>query len=366
MFFALSQAYERTYKNYKMMTNFQVPFSGNSQWYYTVNDGENRRQYHHFYNASSGIIDPTLTLLNENAQYYVRVHKDHEECVITQGDDVSADQFLPDLNDYTYMGKDRVDGRLMEHYRLIDTYNASADSSATYAGVANYQHEFYCIDDGVNCVPQRWEIHGRSNFNSHQDYYILEFFNFSTDISGEEKLFEVPMICNSNTAVRSSEQRESPVSVLRQIKNAHYNLGLINRINSNPQFTFKAAPNRFLHKSHKQLLKQYTGRSYQSNKIVREHDPDLEECQEEITAVPKHIDWRIKGAVGYVKDQVFCGSCWTFAAAGMLESRMNIMQMKESPNAPKISLSEQSIVDCFWDDHEADPFLRSSGCEGGQ
>ena len=126
--------------------------------------------------------------------------------------------------------------------------------------------------------------------------------------------------------------------------------------------TFKAAPNAFASMSLQQVRKQIGARQ----RIAQLHDTDLPECPQPDIQTPKHLDWRIRGAVNYVKDQAFCGSCWTFATMGMAESRMNILQMAENKSLPMISLSEQSIVDCFWDDHEKDPFLKSNGCEGGQ
>ncbi|KAH0575467.1 Cathepsin L [Spironucleus salmonicida] len=74
------------------------------------------------------------------------------------------------------------------------------------------------------------------------------------------------------------------------------------------------------------------------------------------------IDWRVRGISTPVKDQIACGSCWTFATAGAIEGRINVLRNQANP----IRISEQSIVDCFWDQKDKDSFLWSQGCEGGQ
>uniref|UniRef100_A0A672JTG1 Cathepsin H n=1 Tax=Salarias fasciatus TaxID=181472 RepID=A0A672JTG1_SALFA len=59
---------------------------------------------------------------------------------------------------------------------------------------------------------------------------------------------------------------------------------------------------------------------------------------------PKFIDWRMKGNfVTPVKNQGYCGSCWTFSATGCLESVNAIASGK------LISLSEQQLIDCARD-----------------
>jgi len=68
------------------------------------------------------------------------------------------------------------------------------------------------------------------------------------------------------------------------------------------------------------------------------------------TATPAEKDWRKDGAVGPVKDQGQCGSCWAFSTVANLEG---IYQIK---NNKSIVLSEQSLVDCDKVDN---------GCNGG-
>jgi cathepsin L len=74
------------------------------------------------------------------------------------------------------------------------------------------------------------------------------------------------------------------------------------------------------------------------------HDVDM--------PVPPSFDWRVKGAVTRVKNQLTCGACYAMAAIGAIESQNFIVKGKLK------SLSEQEIVDC------GQSFL-TLGCMGG-
>jgi cathepsin F len=67
-------------------------------------------------------------------------------------------------------------------------------------------------------------------------------------------------------------------------------------------------------------------------------------------AAPESFDWREKGAIGPVKDQGSCGSCWAFSAVGNLEALYHIRDGKHE------TISEQELVDCDKVD---------DGCHGG-
>lgn len=70
-------------------------------------------------------------------------------------------------------------------------------------------------------------------------------------------------------------------------------------------------------------------------------------------ALPDTIDWRGSGAVGSVKDQGVCGSCWSFSASQAISSAHWMS------TGDYISLSEQQIMDCSWN------YGYNSACNGG-
>lgn len=69
------------------------------------------------------------------------------------------------------------------------------------------------------------------------------------------------------------------------------------------------------------------------------------------TDAPAEWDWRKEGAVGPVKDQGQCGSCWAFSTVGNLEGLYYIK------NKNFVQFAEQQLVDCDKD--------QDQGCNGG-
>eukprot|EP00395_MALV-II_sp_L67-2_P000121 gene121-39_t len=71
---------------------------------------------------------------------------------------------------------------------------------------------------------------------------------------------------------------------------------------------------------------------------------------DERDSLPDSYDWRTTGAVGPVKDQGQCGSCWSFSTIANVEGAYWLTSKKYE------SLSEQEVIDCDPVDH---------GCDGG-
>ncbi|XP_078094458.1 digestive cysteine proteinase 2 [Mustelus asterias] len=61
-----------------------------------------------------------------------------------------------------------------------------------------------------------------------------------------------------------------------------------------------------------------------------------------LVVAPLNVDWRLYGAVTPVKDQAICGSCWSFAATGVLEGALYLK------TGSLIPLSQQMLMDCTW------------------
>jgi len=118
----------------------------------------------------------------------------------------------------------------------------------------------------------------------------------------------------------------------------------INKINSNPQFTWTAGHNKFSDLTVKEFKATYTGyKPVERLTNVR---------SQKHLAVSSERDWVADGAVTPIKDQGACGSCWAFSATGAMEG-LNYKLTGSLPN-----YSEEFFLLC-------DKGFPDMGCNGG-
>ncbi|XP_052179421.1 senescence-specific cysteine protease SAG12-like [Diospyros lotus] len=123
------------------------------------------------------------------------------------------------------------------------------------------------------------------------------------------------------------------------------NVEYIDAFNVEANKKYNLSVNKFADMTDEEFIASYTGYKATTKEVMLSSF-----SYANVNDVPSTIDWREKGAVTDVKNQMKCGCCWAFSAVAALEG---INQMK---TGQLVSLSEQELVDCDYQNH---------GCEGG-
>lgn len=129
-------------------------------------------------------------------------------------------------------------------------------------------------------------------------------------------------------------------------------------INLNSTMTWWAAPNQYSDMDYMEFFEKVLLKGVDVNGLAESGNDGSAGGNRKMmqtTGFPIAIDWRRLGAVTSVKNQGSCGSCWAFAAAGMVESAYLIASKRNGTMT--VDFSEQQLVDC--------EIFGSRGCNGG-
>eukprot|EP00096_Caligus_rogercresseyi_P011720 TRINITY_DN4704_c0_g1_i1.p1 TRINITY_DN4704_c0_g1~~TRINITY_DN4704_c0_g1_i1.p1 ORF type:complete len:373 (+),score=89.60 TRINITY_DN4704_c0_g1_i1:2-1120(+) len=129
------------------------------------------------------------------------------------------------------------------------------------------------------------------------------------------------------------------------------NLRIIDAHNVNPLRTYNMGVNKFTDLTDEEFSEGYMGYKRApgfAKKTVATSRSDPK-------SLPKHVDWREKGAIGVVRDQGHCGSCWAQASAETIESYVFLA----TGTLPTVSI--QQITSC-----SVNPYMCGGvgGCKG--
>ncbi|XP_052179452.1 zingipain-2-like [Diospyros lotus] len=138
---------------------------------------------------------------------------------------------------------------------------------------------------------------------------------------------------------------KDPTEKAARFKIFKKNVEHIDASNAAANKKYKLSANKYADMTDEEFIASYTGYKATTKEAILGSF-----SYGNLSDVPSTIDWREKGAVTTIKDQMQCGCCWAFSAVAALEG---INQMK---TGRLVSLSEQELVDCDDQNH---------GCNGG-
>lgn len=268
----------------------------------------------------------TVSLYTKSAQYLITPTGYTSSCLkLPLGDQLG--QMMLMANDSKFVGEETMRDTKVYHW--------------TTGSGSNEKHYW---EDAKTGAPVRFSRYGN---------YITNYFDFST--SFDDKVFTQPIDerCQDSVtemfhAWRSSHHRAyaTVAEYAQRQKVFQRNHAIVQHHNSLKK-SYKLALNQFADMTDDEFRAQYLGFRRSGRRapaaVVHKHAH---------VNLPASVDWREKGAVSPVKDQADCGSCWTFATTGSVESAVYLKTGKMN------LLSEQQLLDCTWS-------LGVAACNGG-
>ncbi|CAL6084094.1 Cathepsin_L [Hexamita inflata] len=318
------------FSEFTALVSFSVPFSNITQLFHVSNSDSKNSQRIDYFNQNSQVIDSHLS--TPHSSFYTRTEIDRQKChAVSQ----STTPIVPNLDQFDLMNNSILNGQIVQHYRTVGIYEPEHKINGSFLAAQTFQQDFYLL----NGVPIKWEIWGRSNFNSDQSYYVLDYIQFKEAV---EDIFEPDVMCK-NAKQLNQHVNHILNTFMPKIHNVKAKQHYINKITdlNKVNKSYTVGINKFI---------EYSEMDFQflNKRLYRRNEPIIP-----VKVLPidekfvnqKHFDWRIRGGIGNVKDQAACGSCWTFSTTGVLESRVNIKRLKENKNSECwCSLNKRQLI----------------------
>jgi len=367
--------------NYYAELNITLPYGNitESLAAYVAENGNLRMDFNggvnsfRYTDGTSSEIEPTtLNLDGQNETLHVQ-----QTCFVYPNHPLPAAKkpIFPDVSFYVLKEQTEsvrgINCRVWEHVQKEYTH----DMLGTYRW-------YQSVEDGT---PVRFYMMGRNilTFESHYDEYIIDYYKYTPVDRFPKHTFDPPkhMDClepppqmgmKFKTALldlhmfhpeahleekkglfdqhcaEHGKVYEDPAEYAKRAVHFHHSLRLINASNRKG-LSYTLAPNHMADwtPDERALLlgRRRAPRPAPTSRAEGTYLPRN-------TVLPHNIDWRNQSAVTSVKDQGTCGSCWSFGAAGAMESQYYIKTGR------LVDLSEQSLMDCSWNDGNL-------GCDGG-
>ncbi|XP_078671018.1 digestive cysteine proteinase 1-like [Branchiostoma floridae x Branchiostoma belcheri] len=369
----------------------KMPSMYHVQGFLTLPYAEIKEPFEAWYNEKAGMSridyygDMMSTIQKSNAKggamykmAYMTTEKvtNQKTCFLINGDPkdpVMPQSILPDTTNFTRLGPYPYKGLDCTAY-MLTTVEGGGNKNNTY---------ILYMSRGKVEEPVAYYMKGYDSLlGSHYDEYLLEYTMFSSEVA--ESDFEIPkgMKCGDfpgpgvehhmtfnpmKDFMEHHQGNDRTHQLFREYRQKHgrtYHDGSREHAQRHSVFTTNS---RLIHSKNRANLgytlaiNHLADRTDDELKMMRgrTYSPEpnnglpFDEEEFEVTDVPDHINWAIRGAVTPVKDQAVCGSCWSFGAAEAIEGAWFLK------TGLLVHLSQQNLMDCSWG-------YGNNACDGGE
>lgn len=124
--------------------------------------------------------------------------------------------------------------------------------------------------------------------------------------------------------------------------------------NQNTEETYSTKLNQFSSMTHEEYVEKFLSKTLNETRLVDSLNNEAPTMQNDYTTLPSSFDWRKYGLVTSVRYQGTCGTCWSFANIGAVET------LHANKYGKLVQLSEQELNDCL-----VSGAYKNWGCKGG-